>query len=294
MISIIISTYQPQYLEAVKQNIAQTIGVPFEIIAVENKRAMGICKAYNIGAEKAKYPYLCFLHEDIEFKTQDWANPLINQFNLDPTTGLIGVAGTTYKSLAPGGWGNVSTETDRLQIIQHHKGNREPEYCNQTQKDFEQVVCVDGVFLFTKKSIWQQHQFDENTFTDFHCYDLDFSLSINRNYKVFVTNQVLIEHFSPGGMDSNWIKETIKLSEKWSRYLPAGKLSKNMQLDIEWRQKIWTLSKMIAYKNSIIQVLKLYFGFGFFKFFSLKEALEAFKMICIYILKKNSTPATNA
>ncbi len=278
----------------VKQNIAQTIGVPFEIIAIENKRVMGICKAYNLGAAKAKFPYLCFVHEDIEFKTQNWANSLIAKFESDDQTGLIGVAGTTYKSLAPGGWGNVSKETDRLNIIQHYKDNREPEYCNQTNKDFEQVECVDGVFLFTKRSIYQENKFDENTFTDFHCYDLDFSLSIYQTKKVFVTNQVLIEHFSPGGMDANWIKETIKLSTKWAKFLPAGVLNKKTQLDIEWKQKIWTISKMIFFKNSVSKILKVYFGFGFFKFFSLKEAFVALKMIIKHIIKDTLTTTNNA
>lgn len=285
MVSIIISTYQPIYLEAVKQNIAHTIGVPYEIIAIENKRAMGICKAYNIGAEKAKFPYLCFLHEDIEFKTQNWAGSLITKFETDSQTGLIGVAGTTYKSLAPGGWANLSKETDRLQIIQHYKDNRAPEYCNQTQKDFEQVVCVDGVFLLTKRSIWQKYKFDEKTFTDFHCYDLDFSLSINQIYKVFVTNQVLIEHFSPGGMNENWIEETIKLSKKWKDSLPTGTAKRETRLDIEWKQKMWTLSKMLFYKKHLYQTLKVYFGFGFVKFFSFTKAYEALKMIVFENIK---------
>lgn len=279
MVSIIISTYQPQYLEAVKQNIAQTIGVPFEIIAIENKRAMGICKAYNLGAAKAKFPYLCFTHEDIKFKTQNWAGSLITKFESDDQTGLIGVAGTTYKSLAPGGWGNLSIETDRLNIIQHYKGNREPEYCNQINKNFEQVACVDGVFLLTKRSIWQENRFDENTFTDFHCYDLDFSLSINRSHKVFVTNQVLIEHFSPGGMDANWINETFKLSKKWPKNFLIGNIEINIQKEIEWKQKNWTISKMLQYKKPLTQILKLYLGYGFFRFFSLKASYQTFKII---------------
>lgn len=284
MISIIISTYQPQYLEAVKQNIAETIGVPFEIIAIENKRAMGICKAYNMGAEKAKFPYLCFAHEDIEFKTRNWANSLITKFEADDQTGLIGVAGTTYKSFSPGGWGNISKETDRLHIIQHYKDNREPEYCSQITKDFEQVVCVDGVFLFTKRSIYLENKFDEKTFTNFHCYDLDFSLNINQTKKVFVTNQVLIEHFSPGGMNEVWIDETIKLSKKWNNFFLVGSLKKSIQKEIEWKHKYWTVSKMISFEKPLIQILKIYLGYGFFRFFSAKEAYRIFRIITKSVL----------
>lgn len=294
MISFIISTYQPKLLEKLKNNIADTTGLPFEIIAVENNNAMGICKAYNQGATKSIYPYLCFVHEDVIFKTSNWAELLIKKFEQDTKTGLIGVAGTTYKSLAPGGWGNISKETDRLHIIQHYKDNRAAEYTNQTQSEFEPVACLDGVFLLTKRSIWEEIRFDDNTFTHFHCYDLDFSLSVSLNYLVLITNKVLLEHFSPGGMDINWIDETIKLSDKWYKFLPKGFLNKKNQTEIEWKQKDWTITKMILYKKNLLTIFKIYFGYGFFRFFSFDKAYQLLKLILRYTLTNSLKLITNA
>lgn len=287
MLSIIISTYKSDFLETLKNSIAETIDVIYEIIAIENKGTYGICEAYNLGAERSMFPYLCFVHEDILFKTKNWSSRLINQFEVDIQTGLIGVAGTTYKSLSPGGWNNEQKETNRIQILQHYKNDGDPRYDNSIQKDFEQVVCIDGVFLFTKRSIWLENKFDENTFKDFHCYDLDFSLSINRNYKVYVTNQVLLEHYSSGSLNEKWVTETIKLSKKWSKALPAAtsKLNKELQYHIEWKQKIWFLTQMIRYKFNFGQVLNIYLGFGFLKFFSIVLNLKAFKAILFCYLK---------
>lgn len=59
MVSIIICSVSPLLLEDLKQNIAQTIGVEYEIIAIDNReKRWPIAKAYNYGAQQAKYPYL--------------------------------------------------------------------------------------------------------------------------------------------------------------------------------------------------------------------------------------------
>ncbi|RYY08152.1 MAG: hypothetical protein EOP43_00955 [Sphingobacteriaceae bacterium] len=284
MLSIIFSSYQPKRLNDLKENLAATVGIEYEVIVIENKGEIGLCEAYNQGAGKAKFPYLCFLHEDTIFKTLNWAESLVKHFEADLQVGLIGTAGTIYKSLSPGGWGHLDNETDRINIVQHFKDDRQPEHHNNLKYEFENVVCVDGVFLFTRKKIWEENKFDQNTFKHFHCYDLDFSLSIGRAYKVQVTNAVLLEHFSPGGMDHNWIAETIKLSTKWCNLLPKGSISKSKKIELEWKQKNWTILKMITFKLPFSQIVGLYFGYGFFKFFSVKNAWQNFKLIIKYKL----------
>ncbi|MEX8548574.1 MAG: glycosyltransferase [Mucilaginibacter sp.] len=288
MVSIIISTYKPQYLEAVKQNIAETIGVPFEVIAIENKRLMGICKAYNLGAAKAKFPYLCFAHEDVIFKTQDWAKQLIKQFETDSQTGLIGVAGSKYKCISPTGWYNGIEELDLSNIIQYSKDIKIEQF-SRFNRNFEEAVCLDGVFLFTKKNIWNENKFDEKKFKDFHCYDLDFSLKISMEKKVFVTNTVLLEHFSMGSYDKTWVDETIKLHKKWNYLLPKGKIDKQIQKKLEWDNKIDFLYKMIGFNYSFVQLLLVYFNFGLKYFFYTTVSIKVFKLILITSLKNNYT-----
>ena len=57
MLSIIISSYQDKFYSALEQNIAETIGIPHEIIKIDNPNLMGICEAYNKGALLSKYDY---------------------------------------------------------------------------------------------------------------------------------------------------------------------------------------------------------------------------------------------
>lgn len=72
IISIIISSYQPNYFLALEKNIAETIGIPYEIIKIDNPNTMGICEAYNKGASKAQFENLLFIYEDILFQTKYW------------------------------------------------------------------------------------------------------------------------------------------------------------------------------------------------------------------------------
>ncbi|HBR11511.1 MAG TPA: hypothetical protein DD740_04740 [Chryseobacterium sp.] len=76
MLSIIISSYQPDYFAALEKNIAETCGIPYEIVKIDNPGVMGICEAYNKGAALAQYENLLFLHEDVEFETKDWGGDI--------------------------------------------------------------------------------------------------------------------------------------------------------------------------------------------------------------------------
>ncbi len=286
MVSIIISSYQPNYLEKLKRNILETIGVPFEILAIENKGMMSICSAYNLGATKANFPYLCFMHEDISFKTINWSKPLINKFETDISTGVIGIAGGRYKSISPSIWLSGVVELDRINIIQHSKSKKN-EYVNYLPNKFEEVVCLDGVFLFTKKSIWAENKFDELTFTNFHCYDLDFSFQVGLTKTVLVTNTVLLEHFSMGSYDKSWIDETIIFHDKWKDLLPKGKVNYKIQSKIEWNNRITFLLRMAQFKFSLTQFFAVGFGYGFKNFFSIRKALTITKLIISAYAKTN-------
>lgn len=214
-------------LQQVKENVSETIGVPFEIIAIDNSGAkQGICAVYNQGTARAMYDILCFMHEDISIKTGNWGRIVISLFNDHPDLGLLGVAGSGYKALAPSGWESFGAINLYINIIQSYKyKKREPErVCiNPTNEKLPNVACVDGVWLCTKKSIALEFPFDENLFLGFHCYDIDFSFLAGQKYKVAVTYDVLINHFSDGGYNKTWIDENLKLYKKWNHLLPLNK-----------------------------------------------------------------------
>lgn len=201
MLSIIISSYKPEYFSALEKNIAQTCGILYEIIKVNNPGLMGICEAYNKGVLIAKYNDLLFLHEDTEFKTSNWGEVLISYLK-NQKTGCIGVAGSTYIPNAPVGWW-FSKNADFRYLLQNNKDYR-------TIDEDKDIILLDGVFLAIQKQKYEEFKFDETLLSGFHAYDIDFSQRVSQKYQNLITSKILINHFSTGKPDSNWFFDIIK------------------------------------------------------------------------------------
>jgi len=229
MISVIICSADPVELQLVKENIATTIGTVYEIIAFDNAHAeKGICELYNEGAKQAKNDILVFMHEDIEMKTADWGVKVLEIFRANPNLGLMGVAGGGYKSVVPSSWYNADLEINGgfyCNLIQGFKySGRESflDYRNAKNEKLTKVASIDGCWMATKKAIVLAHPFDQNLLKHFHAYDIDFSLSVGKQFDVAVTYEVLLSHFSEGNFSNNWEEEILKVHKKWSATLPVN------------------------------------------------------------------------
>lgn len=204
MLSIIISSYKPKYFNALEKNIETTIGnIPYEIIKIDNPGKMGICQAYNQGAEKANYDFFLFLHEDLEFKTQNWGKTLTSSLE-HPNIGCISVAGSNYIPNAPVGWW-FSKSADFRYLLQNNIDHK-------TINEDKNVLLVDGVFIAIQKQKYLEFKFNDNL-KGFHAYDVDFSQRVSQKYQNLITSKILINHFSTGKPDSNWFFDIIKTRE---------------------------------------------------------------------------------
>lgn len=269
----------------VERNIKQTIGVEYEIIAFDNSDgSKGLCEIYNLGIKKAKYPLLCFMHEDVELKTENWGNIVSQAFNDNPKLGLIGIAGSTYKALSPSGWHCNAADVERTNIIQSFKFAEKEKFHhirNPLKEEFSEVACIDGVWFCTLKSIASEITFDEALFKKFHAYDIDFSLQVGQKYEVNVRYDILLEHFSEGNFNQSWILEIIKLHQKWNKYLPINKTNINGKttLGIEKRTFKDFIDKALSHRIPKKELFKSLWGkwgvkrFSFMLFLKLNRYL---------------------
>ncbi len=236
MLSIIISSYKPSDFNCLLENVDVTIGVEYEIIKVDNPGLMGICEAYNKGAVLAKYHYLCFMHEDLIFHTKDWGKKLISHLN-DKSIGLVGVAGGLYKSKSVEAWGIAPIEFARMNVLQGYKSGQPTQhiFSNPHLEKKADVVTLDGLWLSTRRDVWEANKFDEDLFKGFHFYDIDFSLKIAQSYRVCVVYDILIEHKSEGHIDKSWVFNAMIFHKKWKSILPyyIGDIKKAKQREIE-------------------------------------------------------------
>ncbi|RZK56300.1 MAG: hypothetical protein EOO87_05800 [Pedobacter sp.] len=220
---------------------------------------------YNAGAKLAKYDIFCFMHEDVKIHTNNWGVILHKIFCENAKLGLVGIAGSQYKSLAPSSWHCFEIDAPELmyyQIIQNYKYSvREKSYecSNATNEKLAKVVCVDGVWMCCTRRAYNTYSFDELLLRGFHGYDIDFSLGISQNFQVNVTFEILIEHFSEGNPNKIWLDEIIKVHKKWASVLPVNLSELSQETLVKGEKKAFknTFKRMWVAGFSLNEVFRL-------------------------------------
>lgn len=227
MISIVICSRQISISEELSQNIKNTIGeLEYEIICIDNSHnAYSIFQAYNRGVEKAKYPYVCFIHEDILFHTHSWGGVIISKLQ-ESQIGLLGVIGSHYIDQysqyyhVPGICrGHIIQGEIRNGKYQTNLDNR-----YQYKELASDVVVVDGLWIASRKELFTKQilYWDENTYKGFHFYDMDICMqAITHGLKVQIVDELLIEHKSMGQCSLDFYDNCIKFHKKWNSYMPV-------------------------------------------------------------------------
>lgn len=296
MISLIVSTYKSDNWSTFTNNVDITIGVEYEIIKIDNPGLMGLCEAYNKGINLAKYPFLCFCHDDIVFGQPNWGNRIVDFFRDNKEYGLLGVAGDSYKTWVPTGW---YFPDDRhfckMDLYQATYSIEDRVHCLRNKpedKNLDSVITIDGCWMCTTKEVAEQIKFDEKTFTDYHCYDIDYALQVGERYKVGVMYDLDITHVSHGSYNSGWVLQTLKLFRKWKKLLPksVGFVSRE---DISYNELngfLFILGKASENRVGLFSLLRILYTYHFISLVGLRNWIYlnkwTFGAIFRYIFKK--------
>jgi hypothetical protein len=242
MISIIILSYRKAFLDKVLESIGQTVGVEYETIILDNQNSQySICSAYNEGIKRSQYPYYCFVHEDVIFKSNNWGAELINDLKQNQNLGMIGVMGAQFKSKYATGWYNPLNNCKYLvgNIFQGKNSDSVVHFMDYSPQGpiKDTVVCLDGVFLFSKREVFEQCSFDESMLDGYHGYDLDISLQIlSKGYKLMVNKSIYLFHYSTGSADVAWERYNLLISDKWHNFLPVTSIKTNGNFSLAFRE----------------------------------------------------------
>jgi len=270
MLSLVVCSVNPLLLETMRQSASATIGVDHEWLVYDNRHAnLGICEVYNQMAIKAIYPYLVFLHEDLILKTNNWGKYLVNIFSRDNSVGLIGIAGSDYKSRFLSGWYSGGTGKDYFNITHRLTGKDKLLFFpDNWDKNEVEVACIDGVFMSCPKIIWSSIKFDQVLLKKFHFYDVDFSLKVARaGRKVLVSNKIDLVHLTVGGDFGNkWVEQAFIFHEANKTHLPfelEKKTDRNEHLLVRYWLD-WLKDQPISFSNRLkwIEKQTLYFKLG--------------------------------
>lgn len=239
-ISVIVCSRDQASRDRLHSCVADTAGAEFEIIAFDNSdKKWGICKVYNHCAEKAAYPYLCFIHEDVVITTKGWGAALIEFAESAPDCGVVGIAGGTAVHRNFISWNDGWPDRKVRYRFWDPNGKPRPggalEYScyNPDDAEFAKAVTIDGCFLFVAQDVFAEKPFNEDVFTGFHFYDADFSLEISRIKQNYVCFKIDIYHYSSGTHNKDFCQSARKFQLKWKNLLPLALDGKKTSL---WRE----------------------------------------------------------
>ena len=294
MLSIIICSRNKVLSKEFTENIKVTVGVDYEIIYIDNsENKYSIFAAYNLGITQSKYPYLCFVHEDVFFHTSDWGEKVISHLQ-DTKTGIIGVAGSDLVTRIPASWANMISQGHN--IILTDNAREKPTEIILLPKNYNlskrSSIILDGLFMCMRKDLTNKIHFDENL-KGFHGYDYDISLqSIMAGYTNYVIYDIKLEHFSGGKTSILYFRNLISIFKKWENNLPIigdnVTLEERLEIPEIERKKLYQLTKKMVRKGFGIEEIKTEVSY-YANMISFKRARQ-FLSIRIFLIRLFNCP----
>ncbi|GAA5170317.1 glycosyltransferase [Viridibacterium curvum] len=188
----------------------------FEIIGIHD--AASLAEAYNRGIARARGEIIVFSHDDILILDDAFADKVESRLGQD--FDLLGFAGAT--AIRDGYWWSAGPAHMRGAVS--HAPPGKPQLSlhiyGVTRAEAEPVQVLDGLCLIASREATERQQFDAATFDGFHLYDLDFSLSAQRQgLRVGVLTDVPIIHMSAGSFGNEWRRYRNLFARKHAEYL---------------------------------------------------------------------------
>lgn len=164
----------------------------------------------------AKKDAIVFVHDDVDIISTDIEYQLTEAFK---RYDVVGVAGCLNpKILDKNLWHWMAQTKENLRGIAGHPcGMQDSFFVTSFGPTPSRVAIIDGVFMAFKldKVLRTDTKFDEQFL--FHHYDIDFSLTCNRNNLKIGVWPILINHQSPGlkEFDDSFNVSNQKFLNKW-------------------------------------------------------------------------------
>ena len=251
MISIIICARTKDVSDALKRNIASTIGTKFELVVVDNSdNRYSIYSAYRVGVNKARGDICCFMHDDIIFHSLFWGREVELYFQNHPNVGMIGVVGAHFMPIVPSAWWDNELLIGHLLQGSEQNGEYVVEEVNYIKRlgSSSSVAVVDGMWMCFPRKIFEKIEWDSSSFSGFHGYDLDISFQVwSKGYEVHVIEGVMIEHKSLGVVQDAYYDTILQVYKKWHGTFPLVKGIVLTDGEIEAR------TRLVEVKNELYQ-----------------------------------------
>lgn len=178
-------------------------------------KVKGLSKFYNECLDRFKErDYLVLCHDDVDILCSDLSYQVLASME---KFDVAGVAGCLNPKIIEKNLWHWMSEKQNLRGMAGHPVDDKSLFITSFGPTPSRVVLLDGVFLVLniKKVLESGTKFDEQF--NFHHYDIDFSLTCNKNQLKLGVWPFLINHQSPGlkEFNDNWNNSNTLFINKW-------------------------------------------------------------------------------
>ena len=246
MISLITCSRSHDISQTLRENISETIGSEYELIVVDNNdNHHSIFSSYNEGVNLAKGDILCFMHDDILYRTPNWGLMVEQLLQDSSEIDACATVGSSYVRKTP-------TLTGNYPYIAHYWEQGGKGVFNTFGDRVTPIATFDGMWFCIRRQCFDTIRFDDINYHGFHFYDMDIGMQLFRAgfHTVFIPN-LLIYHSSGGNTGAEWLENGFVFYRKWHDILPVyvGKIlpppTKKEIIELE-KKALYTLLRLIV------------------------------------------------
>jgi hypothetical protein len=222
MISVVTCYKSPSQQSLQESNVAKTIGIDHEYLAVDGRAPdTNFAAACNGAVLRAKGDIVVFIEHDCYCMNERWGAALAAKFSADPALGIAGIAGTQYLFADKYSWTAAGKPYVKGRIVYHLENDDFFAAVFSADTTDSPVVACDGCFMAVRRELFDAIRFDEATYHGQHFYDLDFCLQARGKASIIVTNAVTIKRRLQPLFDEAWHAAGAAFLQKNRLLLPA-------------------------------------------------------------------------
>ncbi len=235
----LISVYnKPNLVEEMKNSALtqKNVEIDFVLIDNSNKQFSSASKALNYGADKAEGNVLVFLHQDIEFLS-DEALEYVYDFAVQNPDAVFGVAGVPMRQ-----------SSEKMMFANFYAGPDKSKY--ETITTPEKAFTLDECLIACHKNCFKKLRFDEKNCDGWHLYGADLCLQAQafKNLPVYAI-PLNVWHKSNGNADKSYYDCQNRLGKKYRKHFKLINTTNGWVYTGAFKRFLQNAYRKMRYKN---------------------------------------------
>ena len=199
---------QKQMEEMVESTKNQDMAIEYIMIDNTKKAFPSAAQAITYGVQKAKNNVVVFLHQDIEFLSENVLNDIFTYLTQNPNS-LVGAAGVKKN------FGILNQKKVYSNIF--HEASKERVTSTPLLQEPMAVFTLDECLIATTKEALQKISFDTKVCDGWHLYGADLCMQAQLKSMAVMVLPMSLWHKSAGKIDSSYFDCMKILSKKYEK-----------------------------------------------------------------------------